>query len=277
MAMTFPGSNTPAQASNVGNDSSVPGANSAEALNFLYQKQTVTDKAFGDSPYTPSLGDGLIRVDTSGGGVTIALPAVAGVIGMRIEICKSDSSVNIVTIDPSGSETIGGDLTATISHTGDCLTIVAHSTGWIISQVLDTFRAVFFSIEPDANLGDHRVQNITGSGSHRFEFQIPADFLALEKLILILSPTAGAAGSGKDIDISSDYATFGEAFNFHSESDTTSVYDFTGETDQIVEFDITGIFTSIGPRDICGIFVDHKTIGGSIRYFGIELEYMAQG
>ncbi len=133
---------------------------------------------------------------------------------------------------------------------------------------------IFIPTDHDANLGNHRVQNISGAGSHRFEFQVPIDFAGVNSIKLYGAPSSGAAGSGKDIDLFSDYAGIGEIYNTHSQSDTTSTYDLTGFTDKIFGFDIQPLFTDIQPSDFCGIFIDHKSIGGAIKYFGIIFIYV---
>jgi len=134
-------------------------------------------------------------------------------------------------------------------------------------------KSVFFgATNHDANLGDFRVQNLAATGSHRFTFHTPLDFTSLVKLVLLGVPTAGAAGAAKDIDLFSDYAGVGEAYNTHSQSDTTSTYN-TGSANVIFELNIAPLFTSLAASDCAGIFVDHKSIGGTISYLGIVMWY----
>lgn len=123
------------------------------------------------------------------------------------------------------------------------------------------------------NMGDHRVQSLGGTSGGRYNFFVPADFTALVSLELIAYPSSGAAGSGKNIDLFSDYNGDGENFAAHSESDTTTVYDFTGKTDIRVSIDISGVFSSLAPLDECGLLVDHNSIGGAIRYKRIRMVY----
>lgn len=69
----------------------------------------VTNVAVAQSPYTVVAGDETIVVDTSGGAVTINLPAaVAGNIGRTLYIAKKTSDANAVTVAPSGTNTING-------------------------------------------------------------------------------------------------------------------------------------------------------------------------
>ena len=125
-----------------------------------------------------------------------------------------------------------------------------------------------------ANLGNIRVRSIGGSGGFRFTFKAPVDLVTVDSIVLIGIPTAGAAGAGKDIDLSSDYGALGEASNFHSESDTTTLYDLTGTSGQwTAVLDLTVVLSQLAADDYVGIFVDHNGIGGAIRYAGIRLRY----
>ena len=151
-------------------------------------------------------------------------------------------------------------------------------TGATVKDALETLdsngskNTIYFKVESDANLGNHRGQAISGTGAFRFEFEIPFDFQSIDKLVLRACPGSGAAGTGKNIDLFSDYMGTGELFNIHTESDTTSTYD-TGVADTLFELDISGVFSSVQPLDLCGILVDHNSVGGTIYYLSIQLEY----
>ena len=108
----------------------------------------------------------------------------------------------------------------------------------------------------------------------QFTFEVPSDYGTLVGLALIGVPSAGAAGAGRDIDLSSDYALVGEASNTNSESDTTTVYDLTGTSGQItIVTDLSVVFSSLMSSHICGVTVAHNGIGGTILYLGIRLRY----
>lgn len=122
----------------------------------------------------------------------------------------------------------------------------------------------------DGNLGDYRVQQIGGTGAHRFTFDIPNGFVSLVSLVF----RCVAAGTvvDVDIDLASDYALPGENFAANSETDAGSVYSFTAN--EIAELDISPVFSSLAAGQSCGVFVDHKGIGTTIRYLGIRMIYM---
>lgn len=83
------------------------------------------------SNYTITSSDGTVGVDTSGGAVTITLPAVAAVTaGIKYTI-KNIDGANAVTVDADGSETIDGATTATVPYP-NALKVQSTGTGWWI-------------------------------------------------------------------------------------------------------------------------------------------------
>ena len=125
-----------------------------------------------------------------------------------------------------------------------------------------------------ADNGDYRVRNISMNGDFNFTFFVPFDFSSVNSATLIGIPSAGAAGAGKDIDLSSEYATFGQASNANSEADTGTTYDLTGTSGEITEVvDLLVVLSSLAASDVVGINVDHNGIGGAIDYLGVKLNY----
>lgn len=134
-------------------------------------------------------------------------------------------------------------------------------------------KSAFQRSDYSANLGNFRVRAIASSGSHRFTFIIPDDFVSLVTLHLIGIPASGAAQANRDIDIASDYGGADELYFTHSESDTSITYDLSGAVNLIKHLDISSVFSNISAGDTCGILVDHNGVGGTINYIGIEVEY----
>jgi hypothetical protein len=134
-------------------------------------------------------------------------------------------------------------------------------------------KTLFIPADHDANLGDYRVRSVPGTGAHRFNVMFPTDLTTLNECKLVGIPSAAAAGSGKDIDLLSDYGAIGELYNQHSESDTTTTYDFTGKTDKLVQIDLMPVLSAVAAGDLAGIQVDHNSIGGSMFYLGIVMRY----
>lgn len=81
-----------------------------------------------------------IRCDASGGSFTITLPAVATATnGFPIRIIKVDSSANLVTIDPNGSEKIDELTTVVLSSQYSGIAIVAWDTTTDVWSCVDQF------------------------------------------------------------------------------------------------------------------------------------------
>jgi hypothetical protein len=72
---------------------------------------TVVEITNADSPYTALTSTNTLLVDASAGVVTVNLYAVSGNGGKKINIIKTDSSTNAVTIDGDSAETIDGNAT----------------------------------------------------------------------------------------------------------------------------------------------------------------------
>lgn len=145
----------------------------------------------------------------------------------------------------------------------------------LISVPSTVHKSIFFTapFAIGGSLGDFKVLSIGASSSNRFTFNIPPDFVTLQKLVLIYSAASGANGSGKNIDLTSDYGAISEQYNNHSESDTSSTYTIEA-VGEMAELNISGVFSSIAAGDYCGLLVSHSAIGGSIDYLGTLLEYL---
>lgn len=73
----------------------------------------------------------IILVDASSGAVTITLPAAATAAdGFYVYVLKTDSSVNAVTIDGDGSETIDGATTILLGNQYEAAMVVTNATSW---------------------------------------------------------------------------------------------------------------------------------------------------
>jgi hypothetical protein len=89
--------------------------------------QTVVSITNASSPYSASWNT-TILVDASSGAVTINFPTASGNSGQKITVKKTDSTFNIVTIDPSGSQTIDGASTTTINTQNESVAVVSNGT-----------------------------------------------------------------------------------------------------------------------------------------------------
>lgn len=82
------------------------------------------------SDYTATSSDQLILVNSTGGAVTINLPAAAGAAGAVYHIKKTDASGNNVIVDPNGAETVDGAATSTMNTQYQKVTVVSTGTAW---------------------------------------------------------------------------------------------------------------------------------------------------
>lgn len=73
-----------------------------------------------------------VLVDASGANRIITLPAAAGVTGIVYNIKKTDLSINTVTIDGNGAETIDGKTTKVITTQYENVTIQSDGANWVI-------------------------------------------------------------------------------------------------------------------------------------------------
>ena len=91
--------------------------------------KTITN---ADSPYTVGSGDYCILCDCTGGAIQVDLPTAIGNT-RELQIKKIDASVNAVTIDAFGTETIEGTLTNNdLDVQGEAYTIRADEANYLI-------------------------------------------------------------------------------------------------------------------------------------------------
>lgn len=80
--------------------------------------------------YTLSELDEICFVSASGGAVTITLPDAAGIHGKVYIIKKVDASVNAVTVDGAGADTIDGAATYALALQYASVTVCSDGTNW---------------------------------------------------------------------------------------------------------------------------------------------------
>lgn len=141
-----------------------------------------------------------------------------------------------------------------------------------LQSAIPTTFTQYFLPDVNGNDGNHRIRTLSASANFNFEFAIPSDFNSLVSIEMIMAPTAGAAGSGKDVDLSSSYGNPGELTNFHSETDASSTYNF-GTASTFAAIDISSVFSSLSANDICGLNWDNMSVGGTINIYAIKLIY----
>jgi hypothetical protein len=122
--------------------------------------------------YTVVLTDqnALITVDASGAVRTVTLPTFASVFaGFSVTIQKSDTSVNTVTVDGNGAETINGDANKVLRRPHESMTVTSDGSDWKVrSRGFDETELieganVASAASPNIWEGDGDTHHITGT------------------------------------------------------------------------------------------------------------------
>lgn len=100
-------------------------------------------------------------------------------------------------------------------------------------------------------------------------FKVPHDFNSRTSAEMLLFGAVTEASA--NIDVHAHYCADGEAFNAHSETDTSSTYGIT--TNQLDAHDISGILSSLAADDYVGIKIEQKDAGHSFNALGFRLRY----
>lgn len=74
--------------------------------------------------------DYLVLVDATSGAVTATLPTAAVKEGSQVIVKKIDASVNAVTVEGNGAETIDGALNVSLPAQYDSVTLASDGTQW---------------------------------------------------------------------------------------------------------------------------------------------------
>lgn len=150
----------------------------------FYETQAINPS----SPYSVAAGVQQIFWDASGGAKTVALPTAVGIAGRTITVTKTDTSFNAVTIDPDGTETIGGAATTTLNTVGESLTFTSDGSNWLILN--RAIPGTVTAYTPTwANLGGGTM----GASSHYYWRE------GQNLMIRFKSSKAGGAGSGASV------------------------------------------------------------------------------
>ena len=142
----------------VGDPSGDPTSLALGAINTRLGSDGTKNAYFGGTSaktaaYTIALTDHLkiILVDATTAAVTITLPAVASAgDGFEVDVQKSDSSVNVVTVDGDGTETIdapgGNRLSVALPSQFDRIKLVCDGTKWYAAEHRLTFESTVQTI-----------------------------------------------------------------------------------------------------------------------------------
>lgn len=105
---------------------------------FIEGTGTTTAGVFGltqaakTASFTADNSTSVYLCDATSGAITVTLPAASGATNRIYHIKKTDSSANAVVVDGSGSETVDGGTTATISAQFESIQIICDGSNWHI-------------------------------------------------------------------------------------------------------------------------------------------------
>ncbi|MBU2559237.1 MAG: hypothetical protein KJ578_15780 [Bacteroidetes bacterium] len=132
-----------------------------------YQTRTSIDDT--DSPYSLLVATDVLLVDSSGGPVTVNLPAIAGVdAGKRFTIVDygGNAGANAITVDGAGAETINGAATQTMGVNYAVLELEEETTEWqIVARFAVTEGEVRTALAAASGAVNFNTQNITNVGT----------------------------------------------------------------------------------------------------------------
>jgi hypothetical protein len=222
----------------------------------------VTNKHIDHSLVNISTGTGL----TGGGDITATrtLSVVDNTTTQKVKVSKAGTltgtrqevnfiqgnNITITTADNGGSDRVD-------------VTIAANSV---------TKSVLFEVCKYDKILNNFNLDKQASSALGNFSFVIPNDFTTLVSMHMLLVPQSGAAGTNKNIDLTSSYGGDGQSMTTHSETNTTATYNL-GTTNTWTKIDLSTVFSSLAAGDRCGLEIETIGIGGEIYMLGINLVY----
>jgi hypothetical protein len=98
----------------------------AGVLSFRYPEKTTSQT----TAYTGTGDETVILCDATSAAFTVTLPAAASYTGKHYYIKKTDSTLNLVTIDGNASETIDGAATTTLATQYEAIKILSDGSNW---------------------------------------------------------------------------------------------------------------------------------------------------
>ena len=204
------------------------------------------------SPYTALGTDDVILVDTSGGNVTINLPAASSN-DKKVYVIKKTDAANIITVDGNASETIEGATTALLHTVNETMKIVCDATEW---HIIHSYTNTAW-VDAGVNDIDATVTDPTKGTTAVDKFRWRRVGKHMEVNIEYQQTAAGSAGSGDylfnmspsgytiDTGVLTSYATAeGQGGNWEPKG--TVVGTFTGSSS---EANMGGNHGSIIPYD----------------------------
>lgn len=169
------------------------------SLQDIPNSSIVTDPS---SPYSVASGVNIIFWSASGGAKQVDLPTAVGATGRIIEVIKTDTSFNAITIEPSGTETIGGVSNTTLNTQGERLRFISDNANWqIISREIPA-KPVSYTPSLTTNAGANAVTlDATGKTDPWGTWQRVGNYIEIDAGFGNGSG-GGATGTAGDLELS---------------------------------------------------------------------------
>jgi hypothetical protein len=147
----------------------------------------------------------LIKVDTTSGGISITLPLISSLVdSFEIKISKSSGDANTVTVSRSGSDTINGLLTYSLTAQYQCVWLVADlaTNTWTAVTSASSFNRVIDVFTGSGTSGPFTLSGDPGTKNNTDVF---VGGVYQQKSTYTLSGTAltlgGVVGSGVSVEV----------------------------------------------------------------------------
>ncbi len=222
--------------------------------------------------------DGILYADAAPLGFDILYSGVIGThltVGNDIIVGGTVDGVDIAARDHAESHSVAShnDTTATGAEL-DELTDASETT--LHSHAAGATKEFFIPVSAYAvggalgSHGDFPAMALLASTDYAyFVFVVPLDFNSITEAVLETIPILTSIGAR--IDIWSDYAAEGQAYNTHSEEQVATTHDQT--TNIIYEKDISPILSALVAGDIVGIKAKIDSVSDQVSMLGIRLKY----
>ena len=137
-------------------------------------------------------------------------------------------------------------------------------------DALSTTKYKFFEAETNAANTGHRVRNIGAAGNFDFNFEVPADFNTLVAVQMWGASRTATNAAANNVTATSSYGVPPAAPNALSTAANLTVAFTAG---QLLTYSIASVFGALAAGAQCAVNISHNGIGGSVDYYGIMLVY----
>lgn len=130
---------------------------------------------------------------------------------------------------------------------------------------------IFFSPQESIAQQTYRVRALGGAAAFEFSGAIPADFVSLVSIGLVCDPAGTIVD--QDIDLASSYGALTESTINTQETEAGLLFSLTAGIWQLLPLDSVFDTTGLKAGDFLGVEVDQNSIGTTVDYLFLRVEY----